>query len=356
MRILKKLVRKLYHLIWFLSIFIFFLPFVRAESDTVYEINFLNRGYMNFPFSTGYAHHETTTYTNNLRIYGTSPDVLNPPKYLYLVTCANANIDYGTNSVSQGNLVHYPQTMGMPCRYTHNGTTHNGYYYLDRWSLTWANYSSSGVYEYGIQWVIMPYNNAGYWVPIRFESIFMSNELIIDFDSYALLYSMVNSNGTINNNINSVKQDTNALKQGQNEIKQKQDETNRKLDDLNTAQQETNDTIKDENAPTIDLSDIQTSNTPISDLVTLPLTLLNSIYSGISGACSNWSLLLPFNHTILLQCFTISDYVGSSVTTIIDCAICLFMAYRIILLFIAVFNDITTLSDTYTNYVKRGRY
>ena len=167
MKLLKKVVRKLYHLIWFLSIFIFFLPIVNAESDSVYEITFLNRGYMTFPFSTGYAHHESTTYTNNLRIYGTSPDVVNPPKYLYLVTCANANIDYGTNSVSQGNLVHYPQTMGMPCRYTHNGTTHNGYYYLDRWSLTWANYSSSGTYEYGIQWVIWPYNNAGYWVRRR---------------------------------------------------------------------------------------------------------------------------------------------------------------------------------------------
>lgn len=125
---------------------------------------------------------------------------------------------------------------------------------------------------------------------------------------------------------------------------------------LNDSVNNLNDSLTSEESPDINLSDINISDTPISDLVTLPLTLLNSLYSGLSSTCSPWNLPLPYDHNVLLSCFTVSDYVGNTVSGYIDFAICLFMAYNIIRLFIAIFDDITTLSDTYTNWVKRGRY
>lgn len=156
--------------------------------------------------------------------------------------------------------------------------------------------------------------------------------------------NVINSSGLAT--ANSVSQ----VQQGINEVKSS-------LSTLTQAQQETNNTIKDETAPTVDLSDVNlTSTTPISDLLTLPLSLLNTYLNAFSGTCTNYTLPLPFNHSVTLNCFTIGDVVGSNVAYIIDMAICLFMAYEIVLLFIKIFEDMTSLSDTYTNWVKRGRY
>lgn len=371
MRILKKLVRKLYHLIWFLSLFILFiLPVYATDGSTNGSIRTSDIYQSTQAQCYNTSHNSiTTNFINNVGYSSYYQCNLNSDRgFLSL----NVNHSLVTDTLYQitlyiGNNGNKP--IGNPGNYVAvgsgitdaNNNNRDGYNRVTIWGFndTWNILSyiqvdngdidtqprTSATGMYFITFTVPSDGKAFLNIPVYFGS----STTQLYYYGYNLqvlgrvggltrsdVQSVINSSGLATAN------SVNEVKQGVNEVKQ----------ELNSIDS----TLKNDDAPTIDLSDIQTSNTPISDLVTLPLTLLNSIYNGISGSCSNWSLLLPFNHTILLQCFTISDYVGSSVATIIDCAICLFMAYRIILLFIAVFNDITTLSDTYTNYVKRGRY
>jgi hypothetical protein len=230
-RLIKKIIRALLCLWTFILIFI---PNVKAEIDTQYELKLLGRNYNQLPFTTGYGVGEVTYYTNELKIYGTNVNLLNLPKYLYFVYCATGSLDINTTNVYYGGITHQGATKGASCTVIKDGNYYSGDYYLDRWTITsWADYSSSGVYEFGVQWRGYPINNASYYNAIRGESVFLSNELITDFASDTLLQSLISSNGSINDNISSIKSDTNSLKSGQNEIKQNQVETNEKLDDLN---------------------------------------------------------------------------------------------------------------------------
>lgn len=378
--LLKKVVRKLYHLIWFLSLFILFISPVFAartpiwssgkeiiapqsmlladntnmqltglqtapdsQYDYIYRTNNVTTNGANSsganvvfqtmdPFIAGYTYALTIyLHTGNLIPKSSSTRVCVADDKFAMLGFYNENNSYRCNNAigvysnqSAADLF-YPDSSLYPSYEWYSVTyifvpVYTGYVFTGSYNTTQAG---TTVHMF-----------LGYHYDILSDNKNLTQSQIT---------SAVQSSGLAT--ANSVQQ----VQQSLNEVKQELNDVSQSVDNVN-------DTLKNDDAPTIDLTDIQTSNTPISDLVTLPLNLLNSIYSGISGSCSNWSLLLPFNHTILLQCFTISDYVGSSVATIIDCAICLFMAYRIILLFIAIFNDITTLSDTYTNWVKRGRY
>lgn len=142
--------------------------------------------------------------------------------------------------------------------------------------------------------------------------------------------------------------DTNEIKQSQEQIRQEitgmqqeQQQTNEKLDDLN-------DNITSEEEPTIDLDLDESSNTPISDLILFPITLLNKLINTIGNdTCSPYTLPFFYDTTITFPCFQLSNYLGTSITNSIDLFICLFMCYNLAMLFISIFEDITSLRDTY---------
>ena len=118
-----------------------------------------------------------------------------------------------------------------------------------------------------------------------------------------------------------------------------------------------NDNITNDDAPDIDLSLNESSDTPISDLLTMPLTILNTLITNLSDTCSNYTIPFFFGTTVTFPCFTLSDYLGTTVTNYIDLFICLYMCYNIAMLCISVFDDITSLNDIFNSlYTPRHAY
>lgn len=344
MRILKKFVKKLYHLIWFLSLFLLFLIPVNAELDTQFELKIFNRSYQQLPFTTGYSVGEVTYYTNEVKVYGTNANLVNLPRYLYFIYCATGSLDINTTYIYRGDISHNGYTRGGSCRVYDSGNYYPGYYYLDRWTIdSWSDYSASGIYEYGVQWRGYPINQESYYVFIRGESMFLSNELITDFSADYILNQLISSNGSINNNITSIKQDTNSLKQGQNEIKQKQDQTNQKLDDID-------DTLKDDNVSSSDdtLSDLKDdlpTNSVISDLLLLPIRLLQNIVNALGGTCASFNLGSLYGTNLIMPCINIQQYVGSTIWSFIDLVFSGMFVLVIRKKFIEIWENITNLRN-----------
>lgn len=117
-------------------------------------------------------------------------------------------------------------------------------------------------------------------------------------------------------------------------------------------QQKTNDLIEDS---TIDnnktSSDIDTmknkvaSNGSITQLLTLPITLYQSILNATSGSCSAINLGSLYNHSLSLPCINLSNLLGSTLYNIIDilCSGLFILAFRKKM--VDIFNHMTSLND-----------
>lgn len=113
--------------------------------------------------------------------------------------------------------------------------------------------------------------------------------------------------------------------------------------------QSLNNALTDDSIPDLDINVDVSSSTPISDLLTMPLTILNTLIQTLSDTCSNYSIPFFYNTTITFPCFTISDYLGSNITNYIDLFICLYMCYNIAMLIVTIFEDITSLNDIFNS-------
>lgn len=87
------------------------------------------------------------------------------------------------------------------------------------------------------------------------------------------------------------------------------------------------------------------TNGTITQLLTLPITLLNAIVSGISTSCSSFSLGILFGTNITLPCINLSNIIGSSLFTTIDILFSGFMILAISKKLIKIFNDFTNLKS-----------
>lgn len=117
-------------------------------------------------------------------------------------------------------------------------------------------------------------------------------------------------------------------------------------------QQKTNNLIEDS---TIDnnkaSSDIDTmknkvaSNGAITQLLTLPITLYQSILNATSGSCSPINLGSLYNHSLSLPCINLSNLLGSTLYNIIDilCSGLFILAFRKKM--VDIFNHMTSLND-----------
>lgn len=94
------------------------------------------------------------------------------------------------------------------------------------------------------------------------------------------------------------------------------------------AVQETNNTIKDSNVDTdsasssfSDLESQMASNGTISSLLTMPITLLQKLLSGLSGNCSAYPIEI-FGYNMTFECIQPTQYIGSTLWNIIDVVLC----------------------------------
>ena len=113
--------------------------------------------------------------------------------------------------------------------------------------------------------------------------------------------------------------------------------------------------IVDETAPsTTDIEDIFDDIPillpgPISNLILLPLNILNRVVSETSDYCDNIYLDLPYSdEPIEFQCFKISDYLGG-ISSFITMVGVLFIFYQIAMLIISCWDSWTSLDSTFSS-------
>lgn len=272
-------------ILFIIFISLFLIPNVNAE--VIFEgqqFSLLNRRSIAFPFETWYDIGENTTYNDNNYIEIPESSVTGVgdlPKYIYAISCSTGGLDLATTSVSKGDLSNYGTIWGSTCSV--NG--YDGQYKLNRWLIKqWNYYEIYGGYVYGVKWTINIHNQLSYPVYVRYESIFLSNELISDFSSDYLLGVLIEQNSSLRSSVNAIQSSTN--------------ETNSKLDETNEQLGEVNDNITSTNGPTnigaLDNSAGWLPAGPVDSILNLPLSLLNSLLTAVSSTCQPLNITFPF--------------------------------------------------------------
>lgn len=96
------------------------------------------------------------------------------------------------------------------------------------------------------------------------------------------------------------------------------------------------------------------SNGTITNLLTLPISLLQAIVNGIQSTCSSFSLGSLFGTNITLPCINIGSLIGSGLWSTIDILFSGFMILAIAKKLIKIFNDFTNLNTNQVDELYGG--
>ena len=97
------------------------------------------------------------------------------------------------------------------------------------------------------------------------------------------------------------------------------------------------------------------SDTPVSDLLLLPLELITKITTSLGSGCMTWDL--PFNlwgngnYVLHLPCLDLEDYLGETVWALIDDLFCFLMLFNIFKMLLRFYESWTSLKDTFDNVI-----
>lgn len=164
------------------------------------------------------------------------------------------------------------------------------------------------------------------------------------------------ANSETNNNqevINSINNQTTTIINNNNantqNITNAQNETTNAINNMT-------DSITDTSEPTnYDFfNNIGLSNdTPISNMLLFPITLLNAINTSTSASCSPVSLGSLFGTELILPCINLEQRFGSSLWSSIDTITSIIIIYNLVMMVVAAFEDMTSLNDSYTSLTAR---
>ena len=123
-----------------------------------------------------------------------------------------------------------------------------------------------------------------------------------------------------------------------------------KLDDTNQSINNLNDTMKDDSvdSPSSDISNFESllpSNGVITQLIALPLTLYQKIINNINGSCSAFNLGNLYGTDIVFNCIDLSQYLGSTLWTMIDLILSGIFVLTISKKMVKVFNSFTFMKE-----------
>lgn len=109
------------------------------------------------------------------------------------------------------------------------------------------------------------------------------------------------------------------------------------------------DILSGEHEPTYDFfDDIGLSDdTPVTNLLLIPITLLSAFNSGVSGTCQPVSLGTLYGTELVLPCINLEQRLGSDLWAIIDDITAIFIIYEIVMLVIASFEGLSSLNDCF---------
>lgn len=133
----------------------------------------------------------------------------------------------------------------------------------------------------------------------------------------------------------------------------KLDETNDTLHSIDDTTKDINGYLQDDSQANMnsfwnDIKDIGIDESPISSFITLPITLINDFIDGLDdNTCKSFNLGNLLGTDLILPCINPQNFLGQNLWTIIDALTSVFMIYNIVMLFVKVFNDLTSLKDSY---------
>lgn len=171
----------------------------------------------------------------------------------------------------------------------------------------------------------------------------MDTDTILD-NNYAGFQSVIN-----NQNSNTQNMITSFTTNIQNMINNSITQAQQQHQDM----QQLNDSLTSEEAPTNnDVSDkVSNWNSklagtgPVSQMVLMPITLLNGYVTGFNATCSPYNLGDFMGTDLVLPCIDVSDYLGANLWGVIDVLFSGFMIFAIGKKFVKIFNDFTNLRD-----------
>lgn len=359
MIILKKLVRKLYHLILFLSVFFLFSPFAFATdgqtNGSIYSSDIsasaqaqwydVNRNsltttiiqeprfspYFRSPFrQTSYL--SFNVYTNF------QPDVLYSLT-VYINTNTNSNVSSWNNVVSTG---------------TYNGGANSNnqqgncrvdiYSFVDTYNIKYkininedgTNEALSGAYyitfspSCGGSYINIPIAFGGSADYMYFYGYHLEVLGLTDGLTRSDVQSVINSSGL------ATASSVQDVKRGVNEVKQ----------ELSNIDSTLNNSSVDSSDSTINnLKNQIPTNSVISDLLLLPVRFLQNFVNALGSSCSQFNLGSLYGTNLYMPCINIENYLGSAIWTTIDLIISGLFIYALRKKFIEIYQNLTNLKN-----------
>lgn len=183
---------------------------------------------------------------------------------------------------------------------------------------------------------------------VRFNGLFTWKR---DTD-YTLLDAINNKLNNIGNSdvINNNNQNTQNIINNQNNNNQSIiNNQNNNTKAIVDSQKDINNTLNDDTGGEVSSSWFDefkdSSTTPVSDLLTMPITLLQAYLNGFSGTCQAMNLGSLYGKYIIIPCLNIESYLGHELWSLIDVLFTIFMIYNIGMLCVTIYEGITSLSD-----------
>ena len=141
--------------------------------------------------------------------------------------------------------------------------------------------------------------------------------------------------GTIENSTNST---NNAINNASSQAHQDSQNINNSINDSSIDNNNTSSSASS-------WSNKNATNGTITNLLTLPISLLQNILNGIQTTCSSFSLGTLFGTELTFPCINLSDLIGITLFNVIDLLFSGFMILNISKKLIKIFNDFTNLKS-----------
>lgn len=376
MRLLKKVIRKIYHLIWFLSIFLLFSPNVHAVAGIV-QIDgsaFETASFASFgDVSNGQITRYGAVWTDNGSYFRSSQSILTTggstdgasvlfdanqtfvAGYTYVVSIiigfANGYPKASTPRVCIAETIpnvttRWNNQSQFPCPSAQVTNTTNVASYTD----------GTMTYQYGLLNYVFTSNVTGTTIAVAYQSS-VRNESNHTFGGYRVtllsdnknltqsqITSAVQSSGLATaSSVNQVQSSINSLQQEMSAIEQQQQQTNQKLDNIDDT---LNDSSIDSSDNTINnLKNQLPTNSVISDLLLLPVRLLQAIINSLGGTCASFNLGSLYGTELIMPCINIPSYLGNTIWSFIDIVFSGMFILVIRKKFIQIFENVTNLRN-----------
>lgn len=371
MRIFKKVIRKLYHLIWFLSVFLLVSPRVYAieENTNIGDTNFYTPPYATFGDVTnnhvtryeGVSSHNVYYAPANLITNGANTDgmavafsheSLFIQGYYYNVTLLVGFSDANIYPKGTSNRVCIGHNLTEVInRYNANVACTSATVY------TWDNvspfttYDGTQIYLGMISYIFTSPATAKSFIGVMNSSSYRQGyqifggvyvEQLADSKTYSGL-SAQDMHNILNNSGLASASSVQEVQRSIQEVKQELSEVADSVDNVNDT---LNDSTVDSSDSTINsLKNQIPTNSVISDLLLLPVRFLQNFVNALGSSCSQFSLGSLYGTNLYMPCINIENYLGSGIWTTIDLIISGLFIYALRKKFIEIYENLTNLRN-----------